>query len=98
MPLLELKNIHRRFGDLRAVDGVDLEIRAGEFFTLLGPSGAGKTTTLELIAGIKHQAEGHIYIGDRKVDDLPPHERDVAMAFENYALYPLFPSAAATEL
>jgi ABC-type sugar transport system ATPase subunit len=79
-----------KYGGLVALNHISFECREGEFLTILGPSGAGKTTTLELIAGIKQQVEGHIYIGGRVVDDLPPHERDVAMAFENYALYPHF--------
>ena len=87
---VKLENVLMKYGGLIALNNVSFECREGEFLTLLGPSGAGKTTTLELIAGIKHQASGHIFIGDRKVDDLPPHERDVAMAFENYALYPHF--------
>jgi len=87
---VKLENVLMKYGGLVALNHVSFECREGEFFTLLGPSGAGKTTTLELIAGIKQQVEGHIYIGDRLVDDLPPHERDVAMAFENYALYPHF--------
>jgi len=87
---VKLENVLMKYGGLVALNYVSFECREGEFLTLLGPSGAGKTTTLELIAGIKKQVEGHIYIGDRNVDDLPPHERDVAMAFENYALYPHF--------
>ena len=87
---VKLENVLMKYGGLVALNHISFECREGEFFTLLGPSGAGKTTTLELIAGIKQQLEGHIYIGDRLVDDLPPHERDVAMAFESYALYPHF--------
>jgi ABC-type sugar transport system ATPase subunit len=87
---VKLENVLMKYGGLVALKHISFECREGEFFTLLGPSGAGKTTTLELIAGIKQQLEGNIYIGDRRVDDLPPHERDVAMAFENYALYPHF--------
>jgi len=87
---VKLENVLMKYGGLVALNHISFECREGEFLTLLGPSGAGKTTTLELIAGIKQQLEGHIYIGDRRVDVLPPHERDVAMAFENYALYPHF--------
>lgn len=79
-----------RYGSLVALNGIGFECREGEFFTLLGPSGAGKTTTLELIAGIRSPDKGEIYIGDRLVNGLPPYERNVAMAFENYALYPHF--------
>ena len=87
---VKLENVLMKYGGLVALDHISFECREGEFFTLLGPSGAGKTTTLELIAGIKQPMEGQIWIGDRVVNDLPPHERDVAMAFENYALYPHF--------
>ena len=87
---LKLENVLMKYGGLVALNHISFECREGEFFTLLGPSGAGKTTTLELIAGIKQPVEGHIFIGNRLVNDLPPHERDVAMAFENYALYPHF--------
>ena len=87
---VKLENVLMKYGGLVALNHISFECPEGEFLTLLGPSGAGKTTTLELIAGIKQQVEGHIYIGDRRVDDLPPHERNVAMAFENYALYPHF--------
>ena len=84
---VKVENISMKYGDLVALNKVSFECKEGEFFTLLGPSGAGKTTMLELIAGIKKPAEGHVYIGDRMVNELPPQERNVAMAFENYALY-----------
>jgi ABC-type sugar transport system ATPase subunit len=87
---VKLENVLMKYGGLVALNHISFECREGEFFTLLGPSGAGKTTTFELIAGIKQHLGGHINIGGRRVDDLPPHERNVAMAFENYALYPHF--------
>jgi ABC-type sugar transport system ATPase subunit len=87
---VKLENVTMKYGGLTALDRVGFECPEGEFFTLLGPSGAGKTTTLELIAGIKQPTVGEIYIGDRIVNHDPPEERDVAMAFENYALYPQF--------
>ena len=87
---LKLQNVVMKYGALPALNNISFECREGEFFTLLGPSGAGKTTTLELIAGLKQPTEGQIFIGDRLVNDLPPHDRNVAMAFENYALYPHF--------
>jgi len=87
---IKLENVTMKYGSLVALNNVSFECPEGEFFTLLGPSGAGKTTTLELIAGIKRPSKGFIYIGDRMVNDIPPEERDVAMAFENYALYPQF--------
>ena len=88
MALLELKNIHRRFGELRAVDGVDLEIRAGEFFTLLGPSGCGKTTLLRLIAGFDQPDEGRIMLEGRDISAIPPERRPVHTVFQSYALFP----------
>ena len=84
---VKVENITKKYGELVALNKVSFECKAGQFFTLLGPSGAGKTTMLELIAGIKKPTEGNIYIGDRMVNKLPPQERNVAMAFENYALY-----------
>ncbi len=87
---VQLEKVVMKYGNLVALKGIDFDCHEGEFFTLLGPSGSGKTTTLELIAGIKTPTEGDIFIGNRRVNDLPTHERDVAMAFENYALYPHF--------
>jgi multiple sugar transport system ATP-binding protein len=72
----------------RAVDGVSLEIRDGEFMVLVGPSGCGKSTLMKLIAGIEEATEGRIHIGDRDVTDLDPRKRDIAMVFQSYALYP----------
>jgi multiple sugar transport system ATP-binding protein len=71
-----------------AVDHVDIEIRHREFMVLVGPSGCGKSTTLRMIAGLEDITSGAIYIGDRKVNDVPPKDRDIAMVFQNYALYP----------
>lgn len=81
-------NIVKRFGDVIAVDRVNLDIMDGEFFCLLGPSGSGKTTLLRLIAGLEYPTEGEIYIDYRLVNDVHPKDRDVAMVFQNYALYP----------
>jgi multiple sugar transport system ATP-binding protein len=71
-----------------AVDGLDLEIADGEFLVLVGPSGCGKSTTLRMLAGLEGVDDGSIHIGDRDVTDLPPKDRDIAMVFQNYALYP----------
>jgi ABC-type sugar transport system ATPase subunit len=87
---VKVVNLTKRYGRYTAVDNISFSCKDGEFFSILGPSGAGKTTTLELLAGIKKPDSGGIYIGDRLVNDLPPQERDVAMAFENYSLYPHF--------
>jgi multiple sugar transport system ATP-binding protein len=81
-------NVSKLFGKLRVVDDVALEIQDHEFLVLVGPSGCGKTTTLRMIAGLEEVSEGSIFIGDRRVNDLPPQDRDVAMVFQNYALYP----------
>jgi multiple sugar transport system ATP-binding protein len=71
-----------------AVHGVDLDVADGEFVVLVGPSGCGKSTTLRMIAGLESITAGHLYIGDRLVNDVPPKDRDIAMVFQNYALYP----------
>src|SRR5436305_5525288 len=74
--------------DAPAVDSLDLEIADGEFLVLVGPSGSGKTTALRMLAGLEEIDAGSIYIGGRDVSDLPPKKRDIAMVFQNYALYP----------
>ena len=81
-------HVTKRFGPTTILDDVGLEIESGECVVLLGPSGCGKTTMLRLIAGLETADAGHIFIGERAVDDVPPAERDVAMVFQNYALYP----------
>jgi multiple sugar transport system ATP-binding protein len=83
-----LKTLTKRFGNVLAVDRLSLEIKDKEFVVLLGPSGCGKTTVLRCIAGLETADEGEIYIGDRLVNDLEPKQRDVAMVFQSYALYP----------
>ena len=72
----------------RAVDGLDLEVRDGEFMVFVGPSGCGKTTALRMVAGLEDATEGTIRIGDTVANDVLPRERDIAMVFQNYALYP----------
>jgi len=83
-----LDSVSKHFGDVKAVDDVSLAIRHKEFMTFLGPSGSGKTTALRLIAGLETLTSGNIRIGDRVVNDLPPKDRDIAMVFQSYALYP----------
>jgi multiple sugar transport system ATP-binding protein len=83
-----LRNLTKRFGDVIAVRSVDLEIEDAEFLVLVGPSGCGKTTCLRMIAGLEEITEGEIHIGDRLVNDVSPKDRDIAMVFQNYALYP----------
>jgi multiple sugar transport system ATP-binding protein len=91
---LALRGIVKRFGATTVLDGIDLDIRAGEFLTLVGPSGCGKSTMLRVIAGLEAQDAGSVEIGGRRVDALPPSERDVAMVFQSYALYPHMSVAA----
>jgi len=83
-----LEHVWKKFGTVVAVKDLTLEVKDGEFFVLLGPSGCGKTTTLRMIAGLEDVTEGTIYIGDRVVNDVHPKDRDIAMVFQNYALYP----------
>ena len=86
---IEIRNLRKQFGELHAVDGVDLSIRDGEFLVLLGSSGSGKTTLLRMIAGLERPTAGEIYIGGERVDgDVPPRARGIAMVFQSYALYP----------
>jgi len=88
MASVTLKNITKRWGDFVGVDDQSLEVRDREFLVLLGPSGCGKTTTMRMIAGLEEPSAGEVWIGDRLVNDLPPKDRDVAMVFQNYGLYP----------
>lgn len=85
---ITLKNVNKRWGSFVGVKDFNLEIADKEFLVLLGPSGCGKTTTMRMIAGLEDLTEGEIYIGDRKVNDLEPKDRDVAMVFQSYGLYP----------
>jgi putative spermidine/putrescine transport system ATP-binding protein len=87
-PDVRLVGVRKAYGDVVAVDGVDLEIASGEFFTLLGPSGSGKTTTLRLIAGFERPDDGRIELAGRDVTGLPPYVRDVNTVFQDYALFP----------
>ena len=85
---VRLVGLRKAFGDVVAVDGVDLDIRAGEFFSLLGPSGCGKTTTLRMIGGFELPTDGRILVGSRDVTTEPPERRPVNMVFQSYALFP----------
>src|SRR3954449_2070538 len=87
-PDIRLAGVRKTYGEVTAVDGVDLEIRRGEFFTLLGPSGSGKTTCLRMIAGFERPDEGRIELAGDDVSRLPPAERDVNTVFQDYALFP----------
>src|SRR5437868_3130349 len=88
MAELRLANVGKRFGAVQAVDGLSLDMPSGEFFVLLGPSGAGKTTTLRLVAGLERPDAGRVSIGGRDVTGLAPALRDVAFVFQQYSLYP----------
>ncbi|MFN3477138.1 MAG: ABC transporter ATP-binding protein, partial [Candidatus Methylomirabilales bacterium] len=88
MATVETRNVKKYFGNVRAVDGVDLAIKEGEFLVLLGPSGCGKTTLLRMIAGLEQPTAGEILIGGQVVNELPPRARKIAMVFQSYALYP----------
>lgn len=89
MASLSLKHIYKKYpGGVVSVKDFNLDIKDKEFIIFVGPSGCGKSTTLRMIAGLEEISEGELYIGDRKVNDMPPKERDIAMVFQNYALYP----------
>jgi len=87
-PDISVRSLTKRYGDVVAVDGVDLDIAAGEFFTMLGPSGSGKTTTLRMIAGFEMPDEGTIELAGEDVSRLPPYDRPVNTVFQDYALFP----------
>lgn len=87
-PAIRFDKVSRHFGDVKAVDAVDLEIINGEFFSMLGPSGSGKTTCLRMIAGFDRPTSGSIYLYGQDVSNLPPYERDVNTVFQDYALFP----------
>jgi multiple sugar transport system ATP-binding protein len=88
MAEIRLVGVTKKFGENIAVDHIDLTARDKEFVVLVGPSGCGKTTTLRMIAGLEEVTEGQVYIGERQVNNVPPKDRDIAMVFQNYALYP----------
>src|SRR5690242_17731262 len=83
-----IRSVHKHFGSTHVIRGVDIEIADGEFCVLVGPSGCGKSTLLRMLAGLEEITAGEIWIGSRIVNKVAPKERDVAMVFQNYALYP----------
>ena len=88
MPEIKLTHVTKRWGKFYAVDDLSLDMEDNSFITLLGPSGCGKTTTLRMIAGLEEISKGEMYIGGRLINDVPPKDRDIAMVFQSYALYP----------
>ena len=88
MAIIQIRSLAKSFGNVRAVDGVDLDIQAGEFLTLLGPSGSGKTTVLRMIAGFETPDAGSILLNGKDITNLPAYERDVNTVFQDYALFP----------
>ncbi|MDO7674814.1 MAG: ATP-binding cassette domain-containing protein, partial [Reinekea forsetii] len=88
MASIKFENVIKSYGDVNIIKGLDLEIRDKEFMVLVGPSGCGKSTTLRMIAGLEEITDGKLYIGDRVVNTVHPKDRDVAMVFQSYALYP----------
>ncbi|WP_137891245.1 ABC transporter ATP-binding protein [Ramlibacter sp. 2FC] len=88
MSNISIRSVEKRYGEVVALNNVSLEVRQGEFLTLLGPSGSGKTTLLSMIAGLAHPDSGQIYLGDRNVTDLPPNKRNIGLVFQSFALFP----------
>jgi multiple sugar transport system ATP-binding protein len=88
MAEVSVRNLRKSFSSVEVIHGVDVDIADGEFVVLVGPSGCGKSTLLRMIAGLEGITDGTIWIGGRVVNNLPPAERDIAMVFQNYALYP----------
>jgi multiple sugar transport system ATP-binding protein len=88
MATVTFENVSKRYGDVVAVDELNLDIRDAEFMVLVGPSGCGKTTSLRMVAGLEEITDGTLRIGDRVINDVPPKDRDIAMVFQSYALYP----------
>src|SRR6478752_9167100 len=87
-PLLRIDGVVKSFGNFRAVDGVSLDIKSGEFFALLGPSGCGKTTLLRMLAGFEAPDAGRVTLAGQDLAGIPPYRRPVNMMFQNYALFP----------
>src|SRR5690348_11156541 len=85
---VQFEHVYKRFDKVEVVRDINLDVRDKEFLVLVGPSGCGKSTCLRMMAGLEDVSAGAIYIGDRLVNDVVPQERDIAMVFQNYALYP----------
>jgi len=85
---ITFEHVYKRFGDVIAVNDLSIEVADKEFIVFVGPSGCGKSTSLRMLAGLEEISDGRILIGDRVVNDVPPKDRDIAMVFQSYALYP----------
>ena len=94
MAVLEVRGLKKHFGDIKALDGVDLATREGEFLAVLGPSGCGKSTLMRLIAGLERPSAGDVLVNGEVITQLPPRARNIAMVFQSYALYPHMSVAA----
>lgn len=88
MSTVRFENINKFYGDTQVLNNINLDVQDGEFLVLVGPSGCGKSTTLRMVAGLEEPSEGKLLIGDKVVNDIEPSKRDIAMVFQNYALYP----------
>src|SRR6266487_4075383 len=88
MAALSIRTLSKRYANLEVLKGIDLDIESGEFTVLVGPSGCGKSTLLNIVAGLDRPSAGIVEIGGRVVNDIPPKDRDIAMVFQSYALYP----------
>src|SRR5277367_5548179 len=88
MAQVKLRDVRKSYGAQEVIHGVDVEVADGEFVVIVGPSGCGKSTLLRMVAGLETITSGEIVIGDRVVNQLEPKDRDIAMVFQNYALYP----------
>lgn len=88
MDELRIENVSKEYGSLIAVSGIDLSVRKGEYLFILGPSGSGKSVLLRLIAGLEFPTSGSIYIRDLLVNEIPPHNRNIPVVFQNFALFP----------
>ncbi|MDP1984379.1 MAG: ATP-binding cassette domain-containing protein, partial [Sulfuritalea sp.] len=88
MSSVSIRNVHKSFGTVKVIQGINVDIGDGEFVVMVGPSGCGKSTLLRMVAGLETISSGDIAIGERVVNDLEPKDRNIAMVFQNYALYP----------
>ncbi|MDX1746774.1 MAG: ATP-binding cassette domain-containing protein, partial [Halobacteriales archaeon] len=86
--MVDLQGVRKEYGDITAVDGIDLTIRQGEFFSLLGPSGCGKTTTLRMISGFERPTAGRVVLDGQNANDVPPNRRDTNLVFQHLSLFP----------